>query len=478
MPRDGVEVPTVSDLWPAGRIGKSGRPYDQFGVVFAGHPDLRRILQPGDVGKATRCARTTWTASTSPDPSTSRCLSTVTRPPDRAAARLADRHAPAGPPRSCPATRSPGPPPNASCPRRASDRLPEDVQDFLINVGPHHPGTHGVLRLVTRLDGEKVVGLDVRIGYMHRSLEKIAENRSYHQIIAFTDRTADYLAAMHNDWVYCLAAEQLLGVDVPERAEYLRVIVGRDQPHHQPPALPGRPGAGHRRDHLLPVVLRRPGATGAASSRSCAAPGSPTSTSASGGVALRRADGLGRRGPTTPCHGVVEELPEYPRPLPRQLHLAPALQGHQPLSRDEALRLGAQGPLLRAAGVAWDLRRDMPYSIYDRFEFDMPVGTTGDVYDRTEVRFHEIIESAKIVRQALDDIPGGTGAWPTRMPAAAGAPARAEAYARLESPRGEIGCYLVSDGTHQALPDEVAGRLVPQPGDACRSSPSATRSPT
>lgn len=134
---------------------------------------------------------------------------------------------PAEPPASSPEPTDALPlPAERLIPEEGRAELPEDVQDFLINVGPHHPGTHGVLRLVTRLDGERVVGLDVRIGYMHRSLEKIAENRSYPQIIAFTDRTADYLAAMHNDWVYCLAAEQLLDIAVPERAEYLRVIVG------------------------------------------------------------------------------------------------------------------------------------------------------------------------------------------------------------------------------------------------------------
>jgi NADH-quinone oxidoreductase subunit D len=329
-------------------------------------------------------------------------------------------------------------------PEESLDQLPEDVQDFLINVGPHHPGTHGVLRLVTRLDGEKVVGLDVRIGYMHRSLEKIAENRSYHQIIAFTDRTADYLAAMHNDWVYCLAAEQLLGIEVPERAEYLRVITGE---------------INRMASHLLSI-----GALGLDSGATtyflwCFAARErlvhlfEELCGARLTYVYHRLGGVGYDVPPgwvekahQAVHSVIEELPRFRTLFHDNYIWHLRSKGISRLSEAEARRLGAQGPVLRAAGVKWDLRRDMPYSIYDRFEFDIPVGTTGDVYDRTEVRFHEIIESAKIVRQALTDLPAGPVIAP-RVPRLPAPPAGAEAYARMESPRGEIGCYLVSDGS-------------------------------
>jgi NADH-quinone oxidoreductase subunit D len=146
-------------------------------------------------------------------------------------------------------------------------------------------------------------------------------------------------------------------------------------------------------------------------------------------------------------HGVVAELPEFRTLFHDNYIWHQRSKGISVLSAAEALRLGAQGPLLRAAGVAWDLRRDMPYSVYDRFEFSIPVGTTGDVYDRTEVRFLEIIESAKIIRQAIRGLPGGN-VLAHRIPRVP-APPPGEAYARVESPRGELGCYLVSDGTHK-----------------------------
>lgn len=321
--------------------------------------------------------------------------------------------------------------------------VPDEVRDFLINVGPHHPGTHGVLRLVVHLDGEKVVGLDPRIGYMHRSLEKIAENRTYHQVIAFTDRTADYLAAMHNDWVYCLAAEKLLGITVPERAEYLRVIAGE---------------INRMTSHLLSL-----GALGLDSGATtyflwcfaarerlvrllediCGARLTYVYMRLGGVIAdappgwLERVDQV--------VHGVVAELPRHRALFHDDYIWHQRSRGISTLTPAEALRIGAQGPVLRAAGVKWDLRRDMPYSIYDRFEFDIPVGTTGDVYDRTEVRLQEIVESAKIIRQAVRDIPEGPvlAKRVPRLPA----PPPGEVYARLESPRGEIGCYLVSDGS-------------------------------
>jgi NADH-quinone oxidoreductase subunit D len=321
----------------------------------------------------------------------------------------------------------------------------DDLQDFLINIGPHHPGTHGVLRVITRLDGEKVVGMDVRPGYMHRSLEKIAENRTYHQVVAFTDRTVDYLAAMHNDWVYCMAAEELLGVEVPERAEYLRIITGE---------------LNRITSHLLSL-----GALGLDSGATTyflwafAAREKIVSLfeelcgarltyvfSRIGGVMFDAPQGWPERTAAT-VRELVDEFPRYRNLFHDNYIWHLRSKDISVLSREEAMRIGAQGPILRGSGIAWDLRKNMPYSIYDRFEFDVPVGVQGDVYDRTEVRYWEMIESAKIVQQALADLPGGP-VLAKRIPRVP-APPPGEAYARLESPRGEIGCYLVSDGTHK-----------------------------
>lgn len=322
-------------------------------------------------------------------------------------------------------------------------QAPDDVQDFLINIGPHHPGTHGVMRLVTRLDGERVAGLDVRIGYMHRSLEKIAENRSYHQVIAFTDRTADYLAAMHNDWVYCLAAEKLIGIAVPERAEYLRVIVGemnRVTSHLMSIGALGLDSGAttyflwcfNAREKLIRLFEELCGAR------------LTYVYLRLGGVVVEPPPGWTER-VRHALREILDEFPSYRNLFHDNYIWHERSKGISALTAEEALRIGAQGPVLRSAGVRWDLRRDMPYSIYERFEFDVPIGTTGDVYDRTEVRFQEIIESAKIIQQAIEDMPAGPilAHRVPRLPA----PEPGEAYARLESPRGEIGCYLVSDGS-------------------------------
>jgi NADH-quinone oxidoreductase subunit D len=347
----------------------------------------------------------------------------------------------------------PGTPPERLVPEEGLEAGAEDVSDFLINIGPHHPGTHGVMRLVTRLDGEKVVGLDIRIGYMHRSLEKIVENRTYHQVVPFVDRTIDYITAMHSDWVYCLAAEHLLGVVVPERAEYLRVIVGE---------------MNRITSHLLSLgaLGLDTGATTyflwcfAARERIirlfeelCGARLTYVYVRL-GGVAYDVPPGWPERARDI-VRGVIEELPEYRALFHDNYIWRQRSKGISVLSPEEAIRIGAQGPILRGAGVRFDLRKDLPYSIYDRFEFDIPVGTTGDVYDRTEVRFDEIIESAKIVRQALDDLPGGA-VMAHRIPRLP-APPPGEAYARLESPRGEIGCFLVSDGTIKPYRMKIRG---------------------
>jgi NADH-quinone oxidoreductase subunit D len=319
---------------------------------------------------------------------------------------------------------------------------PEDVQDFLINIGPHHPGTHGVMRLVTRLDGERVAGLDVRIGYMHRSLEKIVENRSYHQVIAFTDRTADYLAAMHNDWVYCLAAEKLMGIAVPERAEYLRVIVGemnRITSHLMSVGALGLDSGAttyflwtfNAREKLVRLFEEICGAR------------LTYVYLRLGGVMYDAPPGWTGR-VRNAIREILDEFPSYRNLFHDNYIWHERSKGVSTLTPEEALRIGAQGPVLRSTGIRWDLRRDMPYSIYHRFEFDIPVGATGDVYDRTEVRFQEIVESAKIIHQAVEDMPEGP-ILATRVPRLP-TPEPGEVYARLESPRGEIGCYLVSDG--------------------------------
>lgn len=321
---------------------------------------------------------------------------------------------------------------------------PPEVQDFLINVGPQHPATHGVLRLVTRLDGEEVVAVDPRIGYMHRSLEKMAEKRTYHQVVPFTDRTMDYVASMFNNWVYCGAAEKLLAVEVPERAEYLRVIVAE---------------INRMASHLLSL-----GSIGIDTGATtyfvwCFAAREKLVTLLEdisgarltycymriGGVIYDAPEGWAEQ-VRSAVREVVEEVPRHRRLFHDNYLWKMRSRDIGVLGPEDAVNLGAGGPTLRGSGVDWDLRRDMPYSIYERFDFDVPLGSKGDVYDRMQCRLRELGESARIIEQALDGLPEGPvlNMSVPRLPA----PEPGDAYMRIESPRGELGCYLVSDGSH------------------------------
>jgi NADH-quinone oxidoreductase subunit D len=365
---------------------------------------------------------------------------------------------------------------------------------FTINIGPHHPATHGVLRLLTTLEGEVVRDVKPIIGYVHTGIEKSCEDQQYWKVITFVERM-DYLAYYSNAHVFCMAVEKLLEIEVPPRAEYLRVI------HSE---------LGRIASHLFGL------ATGALDM---------------GAITMlwwgcRDRDlvldlfemSSGQRIHTRyfQVGGVFEDIPpgweakvrEFLEIMPKRLDQYLALLDRNEIwlrrlkhtgivSQERLLDLGVTGPLLRASGHPWDLRTAMPYSSYDDFDFDIPIGSVGDNYDRFRVRIEEMRESLKIVEQALDGLPEGPYitndrkvALPPRHELATSMEALihhfklvtegfrvppGETYVAVESPRGELGCFVLADGSAkparvhvrdpsfanlQALPDMARDSLI------------------
>lgn len=325
--------------------------------------------------------------------------------------------------------------------RRASDPFHGDLLE--VSLGPHHPSTHGVFRMVVTLDGEIVVRLKPVFGYLHRNHEKLAEQIGYLQSMPYTDRL-DYLCSMTNNWAYALAVEKLAGSTVPERAEYLRVILAeltRLQNHTclagfllQDGGASGTPlmYAFREREKILDLFEAISG-----SRMMC-------NFQRFGGCRCDAPPGW-LEGVRKLVDGYGAFLDEYERLLTGNEILMARTQGIGRLSAELAVSAGVTGPMLRAAGVAYDLRKVDGYGIYPRFDFRVPYGEHGDTYDRYMVRILEMRESLKILRQALDGIPEG----PVMDPKAklrGFRPKPGEAYGRIEAPKGEIGFYLVSDG--------------------------------
>lgn len=316
------------------------------------------------------------------------------------------------------------------------------TEPFVINMGPHHPSTHGVFRMRVTFDGEVVVDVEPMFGYLHRGIEKLAEGRTYTQNIPLTDRL-DYLASMTNNWAYVLSVEKLAAIPVPERAEYLRVIVGemmRISSHLLATGfLINELGAFftplmymyREREKILDLFDMLCGQRLTYN--------------------YMRVGGVSHDAPPEFWPAVkrfIKEMPsyidEYEQLLSGNEIVLARTKGVGVLSRDLAINASASGPFLRASGVDWDLRRDDTYSIYNRFKFDIPVGTAGDVYDRYMCRVQEMRQSCRIVEQALKDIPKGEVRTPVphliRPPVG-------EVYGHIEAPRGELGFYLVSDNS-------------------------------
>jgi NADH-quinone oxidoreductase subunit D len=323
-----------------------------------------------------------------------------------------------------------------------------DTDEMILNMGPQHPSTHGVLRLEVTTDGEIVNQVRPFIGYLHRCFEKHSEKVGYPGVVPYTDRM-DYLAAMNNNHGYVVTVEKLLEMEVPERAEHIRVIVAelnRIASHLVAfgtyaldiGAVTPFLYAFRERERILDIFEMACGAR------------LTYNYYRIGGVS----------GDLTPeMIGMIGEfldyfepkLKEYDNLLSYNKIFIERTAGVGVIPLDMALGYGITGPMLRACGMAWDLRKNDPYSIYDRFDFDLPLGEglkgeKGDCYDRYMVRMREMAQSCRIVRQAVEQLPEGDYILP-KLPKMIRPPKGAEVYVRTETPRGEMGFYIVSDGT-------------------------------
>ena len=313
-----------------------------------------------------------------------------------------------------------------------------------IALGPHHPSTHGVFRMDVVLDGERVVKLKPVFGYLHRNHEKIAETATYLSSMPYTDRL-DYMCSLTNNWAYALAVEKLAGIQVPERAEYIRVITAeltRLQNHAssigfltQEMGASGTPlmYAFREREKILDLFESLTG-----SRMMC-------NYMRFGGCRVELPSGWLEQ-----TKKVVEAFPrfldEYEQLLTGNEIFMARAQGVGVLKKELAINAGVSGPMLRASGVNYDIRKVDKYGIYDRFDFKIPLGEHGDVYDRYMIRMLEMRESLKILNQALRDIPPGP-IMDAKAKIRGFRPPAGEAYGRIESPKGELGFYLISDGS-------------------------------
>ena len=372
--------------------------------------------------------------------------------------------------------------------------MAEDRRIMTINMGPQHPATHGVLRIELELDGEIVVRATPFIGYLHRGVEKLAEIKTYHQALTLTDRL-DYTSALSNNLAYCLACENLLGLEVPKRGQYLRVILAELQRIAAHLLWLGTHALDigamtvffytfREREYITDIIES---VTGARLTPS-----------------FIRIGGLARDVPDEfegMVRHFVKDFPrrvdEYETLLTKNIIWRRRTVKVSTLTREDALSYGVTGPVLRASGVNYDVRKAFPYSSYEDFDFQIPLGTRGDVFDRYDVRLREMRQSNRIIDQALSRLPGGPinarapdyVAPPKEdvqkdmaalirhfklMEESFSAP-RGEAYGAIESSKGELGFYLVSDGSNKpfrfrirppsflnigALPKMIVGSMI------------------
>ena len=318
-----------------------------------------------------------------------------------------------------------------------------DANELILNMGPQHPSTHGVLRVILKLDGEKILGTECIIGYLHRGVEKIGENRTYTMFAPYVDRM-DYVAAVSNGLGYCEAVEKLLNVEAPPRAQYIRVIMAELQriASHQVwlgthaldiGAMTPLFYTFRDREEILKIFEKYCGAR------------LTTHAFRIGGCQYETYAGFEKEVKRF-CDFVEPKIGEYEALLTTNRIWMERTKGIGPLSGDDCKALGITGPVLRAAGVKWDLRKAQPYEAYSKFDFDIPVGERGDTYDRYLVRIREMYQSLRIIRQAVEGIPEGP--IMAKVPKIIKPPV-GEIYHSIEAPKGELGYFIASDGSTQ-----------------------------
>lgn len=328
---------------------------------------------------------------------------------------------------------------------------PHEFEQLELNMGPQHPSTHGVLRLLLTLDSEVIVKATAHVGYLHRSFEKFSEGMTYVQFLPFTDRL-DYVSAITNEVGYCLAVEKLMAVEVPRRAQYLRVVASELQriaSHLVFVATMGTDLAavtvflyGFRdREKVLDIL------------ESLSGQRLTYHYLRIGGVAADVPPGFDR---------MVFDLIEYLTPRLEEMDelftdnviFRRRTEGVGILTAEQALDFGVSGPNLRGSGVAWDVRKVDPYSSYEDFDFEIPTGKQGDCFDRYAVRMQEMRQSLRILRQAIEGLPEGE--LRAKVPRTV-RPPTGEAYAHVEGARGDVGFFIVSDGSANPYRVKIRG---------------------
>jgi NADH-quinone oxidoreductase subunit C/D len=442
--REETSVPSLVPIYP-GADFQEREAWDLMGIRFEGHPDLRRILMwEGFQGHP---LRKDWQEPFFEEES----KPFKSRWPDGQIWRIEDKNPftnnieyPAGfNPETWVPDNDAAMYAGLGMVEKQGDSSSIKTDHVIVNLGPQHPSTHGVFRMVVALDGETILALKPVMGYLHRNHEKIGERNTFLQNMPFTDRL-DYLSSMSNNFGYALAVEKLMGVNPPERAEYLRVIMAEltrisnhifaigmflnDLGAYFTPAL----YAIEERELILDVFEAVSG-----SRMMC-------NYFRFGGVARDLPDGWFERIKALVNDRLPRKVDELDLYLTNNEIIRSRGEGVGVLTPEQAIAYSAAGPVLRASGVPYDIRRADPYSIYDRFDFDVAVRYHGDVYDRYLIRMDEMRQSLRILQQAVRDIPEGPiqegkPQYQVRVPAG-------EAYGRVEGPKGELGYYVISTG--------------------------------
>ena len=321
-----------------------------------------------------------------------------------------------------------------------ADATQFDTDELVINMGPQHPSTHGVLRVVLKLDGERVVDADCVIGYIHRGIEKLSENRDWTQIILLTDRM-DYVAAATNNLGYCQTVEKLMRIEVPRRARYVRTLLAELQRIASHCLWLGTHAMDIGAMTVLLYAFREREFVLDLFEEFCGARLTYNSMRI-GGLPLDVPPGWDRK-VLSFCDLMEGKLNDYETLLTNNRIWLKRTRDVGVISADEAIGLGLCGPPLRGSGVPRDVRKDEPYAAYDELEFNVPLGSRGDTYDRYLIRMDEFRESIRLIRQTVEGLPEGPimGKVPRLLKPPAG-----ETYHAIESPKGELGYFIVSDG--------------------------------